>query len=279
MTTPARRGDPHGFRADGAEVDGRVDVSGGDHDGPLALDEGGQQLGVLLDVDDLLEVRARRAVLVDPLQRLQQRRLGAVQGFGGEGVKIGQQARADDDHGERADERDHHGQADTHRAPEGEDAGHNAQGSHTRSASRSDLRRGRDPDPAALRITARGEAWAHERAVTGRVGRRAPNARRAPARRHARARGARGRRCAASAGRDRRADRRLSPAAPGEHGRAAADGGGWLDRGGEVDAGQQPGGRAGQPGRCPEAHHAIAGARVPSRRQRAGSRTTASCPA
>ena len=74
----AVRRDPQGLRPDPAEVHRRVDVARRDHDDPLALDEGWDVLRVLLDVDDLLEVRARRVVRVQALERLQERGLRTV---------------------------------------------------------------------------------------------------------------------------------------------------------------------------------------------------------
>ena len=72
---------------------------------------------------------------------------------------------------------------------------------------------------------------------------------------------------ACRAGRHRRPDRRLPPAAPGSDGRAGAHGRRRVDRRREVHDSQQPRRRGGQPvGRAP-AHDARAGSRLPPRRR------------
>ena len=95
-------GDLQRLRPQPAEVDARVDVAGGHHHRPLAGDEGREVLRVVLDVDDLLEVRARRAVLVQALQRVQQRGLRAVARLGRERVELAEQRRRGErQHGHR----------------------------------------------------------------------------------------------------------------------------------------------------------------------------------
>ena len=132
--------------------------------------------------------------------------------------------------------------------------------------------------PPWLKPVAWWAASGHELAVPGRAVRRARPARRAAAGRDARARGARGGRGASRPRRARRADRRLPAAAAGEHGRAAADRRRRLDGRGQVDAGQQPRGRAGQSRRasCARRRARRCSSAIPT--ICAGSRTTGSCP-
>src|SRR6266704_3011871 len=71
---------------DPREVHLGVDTAGGDEQRPLALDERRHEAGVLLQVDDQLEVGGRGLVDAQVLQRQQQGRLAAVDRPGAEGI-------------------------------------------------------------------------------------------------------------------------------------------------------------------------------------------------